>query len=302
MSNSDFHERYEQLGIIGSAFGTVHKARDRETDEIVAMRHLQLEEDDTRDGVLAHAMRDVSLLRDLQHPNITLLLSIQTSGLGGFDLVFEYVALELHKVLRSHRQEGALMPMEQVAGYSQNLLDGVHACHVRKITHRNLKPRNILIGREGLKICDVGLAWIRSLFGINHARDAMAVWYRAPEILLGAATNRPEVDIWSSGCIVAEMATSHPTFPGDSAIDTVFRILKLLGTPTEETWRDIFVLEHWKESFPKWRPSGLAPLREMRPELGDLGIDLLKNLLAMNPQARMSSQSARGHPFMALPH
>jgi len=291
-------DRYEKLSVIGSGvFGTVYKARDKETDEIVAMKHLHLEGGDLCDGVPAQVIREVSLLRDFVHPNIAQLWSIQISGLGDYNLILEYIDLELHKVLRTHRKEGTFMPIEQVAKYSKDLLSGIHACHTRLIIHRDLKPQNILIGKDGLKICDFGLARIYSLPIKLYTHDVITLWYRAPEILLGVQKYGPEVDIWSAGCIVAEMATCYPTFPGDSEIGTIFKILKLLGSPTEESWPGFSKLEYWKESFPKWPPSGLEPIRAMRPELGETGIDLLKHLLDMNPQQRLSSRRAKNHPF-----
>mmetsp|Transcript_66123 Transcript_66123/g.132694 ORF Transcript_66123/g.132694 Transcript_66123/m.132694 type:complete len:318 (-) Transcript_66123:255-1208(-) len=300
--NESTDDRYEKLSVIGSGvFGTVYKARDKETDEIVAMKHLHLEGGDLCDGVPAQVIREVSLLRDFTHPNIAQLRSIQISGLGDYDLILEYIDLELHKVLRTHRKEGTLLPMDQVARYSQDLLSGIHACHVRLIIHRDLKPQNILIGKNGLKICDFGLARIYSLPVKTYTHDVVTLWYRAPEILLGGHKYGPEVDIWSAGCIVAEMATCFPLFPGDSEIGTIFKILKILGSPTEETWPGFSKLEYWKESFPKWPPTGLEPIRTSRPELGDAGIELIARLLDMNPQSRLSSRRAKNHAFTTLP-
>lgn len=291
-------DRYEKLGVIGSGvFGTVYKARDRETDAIVAMKHLHLEGSDLCDGVPAQVIREVSLLRDFVHPNIAELRNIQINGLGDYDLILEYIDVELHTLLRQHRKDKDFMPMDQVTRYTQDLLNGIHACHVRLIIHRDLKPQNILIGKDGLKICDFGLARVYSLPIKLYTHDVVTLWYRAPEILLGVPKYGPEVDIWSAGCIVAEMATCYPTFPGDSEIGTIFKILKLLGSPTEETWPGFSRLEYWKESFPRWPPTNLEPIREMRPELGEAGIDLLTHLLDMNPQSRLSSRRAKNHRF-----
>jgi len=291
-------DRYEKLGVIGSGvFGTVYKARDKETDEIVAMKHLKLEGGDLVDGVPAQVIREVSLLRDFVHPNVAELCSIQVNGLGDYNLIMEYVDIELHKVLRTYWKEGTSMPMQQVEAYAQDLLNGIHACHVRLIIHRDLKPQNILIGKQGLKICDFGLARIYSLPIKLYTHDVITLWYRAPEILLGIQRYGPEVDIWSAGCVVAEMATCYPTFPGDSEIGTIFKILKLVGSPTEETWPGFSSLEYWKDSFPRWPATGLEKIRSMRPELGDAGIDLLTHLLDLNPQTRLSARRAKGHPF-----
>merc|ERR550532_390726 len=142
------------------------------------------------------------------------------------------------------------MPFENVLRYSQELLSGIHGCHVRLIIHRDLKPQNILIGKDGLKICDFGLARNFSLPIKPYTHDVITLWYRAPELLLGAEKYGPEVDIWSAGCIIAEMASGYPTFPGDSEIGTIFKIMKFVGSPTEETWPGYHTLEHWKKTFP----------------------------------------------------
>merc|ERR1719369_631802 len=192
------------------------------------------------------------------------------------------------------------MLMDKVARYSHDLLKGVHACHVRLIIHRDLKPQTLLIGKGGLKICDFGLARIYSLPVKPYTHDVVTLWYRAPEILLGAQKYGPEVDLWSSGCIIAEMATCYPTFPGDSEIGTVFEILKLLGSPTEDTWPGFSKqLEYWKNTFPRWAPANLESIRQMRPELGEAGLSLLSSLLCLNPQARLNSRRAINHPFFA---
>jgi len=298
--STNLDDRYEKLCTIGNGmFGTVYKARDRETDEIVAIKHLHLDAADVCDGVPASVIREVSLLRDFVHPNIARLLSIEVGGMGDYNLVLEYVDLELHKVLRNARKEGTPLPMEQVASYSRDLLNGIHACHVRLIIHRDLKPQNILVGKDGLKICDFGLARVYSLPVKHYTHNVITMWYRAPEILLGSQKYGPEVDIWSAGCIVAEIGTSFPMFPGDSEIGTIFKILQTVGTPTEETWQGFSKLMYWKESFPKWRPTGLEPIRQARPEFGEAGMDLLRRLLEMNPQTRLSSRRAKSHPFVA---
>eukprot|EP00415_Alexandrium_ostenfeldii_P004965 UN4965 len=173
------------------------------------------------------------------------------------------------------------MMMHQVAKYAQDLLSGIHACHVRMIIHRDLKPQNILIGENGLKICDFGLARVYTLPVKLYTHDVITLWYRAPEILLGVQKYGPEVDMWSAGCIITEMATSYPTFPGDSEIGTIFKILKLLGTPTEESWPGFSRLEYWKDTFPRWPPTGLEPIRTMQPELEGVGMDLITHLLDM---------------------
>jgi serine/threonine protein kinase len=294
------NERYEPLGVVGrGVYGTVLVARDRETNERVALKRISLDEDQG-DGVPAHVVREVSLLRDFVHRNVVQLMDLQVMSLTEFQLVFEYVPDELHRIVKGHRRAGTQLPMARVLQYSQDLLRGIHACHQRLIIHRDLKPQNVLIHPvDGLKICDFGLARAFSQPVRQYTPEVITLWYRAPELLLGHSQYGPEVDIWSAGCIIAEMATSHPTFPGDSEIGTAFKIMQLLGSPTEATWPGFEqILSCWSPHFPRWPPTDLAPIRAARPELGEAGMDLLRNLLAMNPASRIKARRARDHAFL----
>ncbi|CAK0806892.1 unnamed protein product [Prorocentrum cordatum] len=171
--------------------------------------------------------------------------------------------------------------MASVLQHFSDLLSGIHACHVRLVIHRDLKPQNLLIHPvDGLKICDFGSARTLSFPIQKYTQEVITLWYRGPELLLGHPLYGPEVDLWSAGCILAEMATSQPTFPGDSDIGTFFRIMQLLGSPTEETWPGFEqCLAHWSPHFPKWQPTNLEPIYEKRPELGESGMDLIRALL-----------------------
>lgn len=296
----DLEDKYEMLELLGGGtFGTVYKARDRRMDELVAVKRLHLDEGELANGVPAGVIREASLLCGFDHPNIARLRSIHTNGPNDIYLIFDYVDTDLHKVLKGLRNSNSQMPIEQMKRYSQNLFDGVHACHTRLIMHRDLKPQNILVSASGLKICDFGLARLHSMGGkSNYTKEVVTLWYRAPEILLGAQKYGPEVDLWSAGCVVGEMATNTPVFPGDSEIGTIFRIMQLLGTPMKETWPGFEDLIFWKRSFPKWPPTGLDPIRQMRPELGEQGLDLLRGLLNLNPAARLRSRRALAHAFL----
>ncbi|CAK0891539.1 unnamed protein product [Prorocentrum cordatum] len=295
--------RYEVMHVIGTGvYGTVFVARDRETDSRVAIKSLTID-DDQGDGVPAHVIREVSLLRDFVHPNIVELKDLQVNGPTEYQLIFEYVPDDLHRILKGHRREGTQLLMEEVLRYSQDLLNGIHACHARMIIHRDLKPQNLLIHPvDGLKICDVGLARIFSLPVKSYTKEVITLWYRGPELLLGHPSYGPEVDIWSAGCIIAETATGYPIFPGDSEIGTILKIMQLLGSPTEATWPGFETsLPFWSSSYPSWPPTNLQAIRDKRPELGDAGMDLVRSLLAMRPAARPTSRRARAHAFVSRP-
>merc|ERR1719162_2875655 len=134
-----------------------------------------------------------------------------------------------------------------------------------------------------------------------YTLDVITLWYRAPEILLGCQRYGAEVDMWSVGCIIAEMATGQATIPGDSEIGTIFKIFRTLGTPSEESWPGMKDLAHWKPSFPKWPSTDLKSIYGMRPEIGAEGLDLIRNLLPQNPTARLSARRAKKAAFVQLP-
>ncbi|CAK0832739.1 unnamed protein product [Prorocentrum cordatum] len=299
-ANSPEVGRYVPLAEIGrGVYGTVLAARDSETNETVALKRITVD-DDQADGVPAHIIREVSLLRDFSHRNVVQLRDVQAVGIREFQLVFEYVPGELHQMLKGHRRAGTQLPMARVLQYSQDLLRGIHACHARLIMHRDLKPQNVLVHpADGLKICDFGLARAFSRPVRAYTPEVVTLWYRGPELLLGRAPYGPELDLWSAGCILAEMATSRPTFPGDSEIGTAFKIMQLLGSPTEATWPGFGqALAHWSPRLPRWPPGDLAPIRDLRPELGEAGLGLIRSLLVMNPAARLTARRARGHAFL----
>jgi cyclin-dependent kinase len=132
--------------------------------------------------------------------------------------------------------------------------------------------------------------------GFPHAYyiQVVTLWYRAPEILLGGRQYSTGVDMWSVGCIFAEMCTRKPLFPGDSEIDEIFKIFRSLGTPTEQEWPGVTSLPDFKPSFPKWARQDIA---NTVTSLDDIGLDLLDALLVYDPAGRISAKQAILHPY-----
>jgi len=323
--------RYQPLEVISNGlYSTVFKARDRLTGDTVALKRLKIRDHDV-EGIPSSVIRETSLSQALSeapaHRNLVQFKDLQIlmtpdnlppvhqmifdfvpGGLRGqkpvHDLVLEYVPSSLHCVLRGHRGGRTQMPMAKVIGYSQDLLRGVFACHARSIMHRDLKPQHVLVHPvHGLQICDFSFA-CPSIGHRQYTPVVVTLWYRSPELLLGGRSGRygPEVDVWSAGCILAEMLTSHPTFPGDSEIGTVFLIMQLLGSPTEATWPGFeHSLVDWSPRFPRWPPTDFAPIREQRPEVGEATMDLLRGLLDMNPTSRLTARRAQAHAVFSQP-
>jgi cyclin-dependent kinase len=222
----------------------VYKARDLSTKDrrIVALKKIRLEAED--EGVPSTAIREISLLKEMSDPNIVRLLNIVHADGHKLYLVFEYLDLDLKKFMEAlpvslggrgksfpdgtgQSLQNMGMGADVVRRFMSQLMQGVRYCHSHRILHRDLKPQNLLIDKEGnLKLADFGLA---RAFGVplrTYTHEVVTLWYRSPEILLGGRQYSTGVDMWSVGCIFAEMCTRKPLFPGDSEIDEIFKIFK----------------------------------------------------------------------------
>ncbi|KAI9591227.1 kinase-like domain-containing protein [Syncephalis fuscata] len=287
---SDNYQKLEKIG--EGTYGVVYKARELATGRVVALKKIRLDSED--EGVPSTAMREISVLKELKHSNIVQLLDIVHSD-SKLYLVFEFLDLDFKKYMDSSAPNG--LTTEHIQSYLYQLVDGIHFCHARRIMHRDLKPQNLLIDRNGLlKLADFGLA---RAFGVPlraYTHEVVTLWYRAPEILLGSRHYAPPMDMWSVGCIFAEMVQRHPLFPGDSEIDELFRIFRVLGTPTEDVWPGVSSLPDFKSIFPKWTAQ---PLSDSVPTLNADGLDLLESMLTYNPAKRISAKRALQHPFFS---
>ncbi|XP_061693343.1 cyclin-dependent kinase 1 isoform X1 [Syngnathoides biaculeatus] len=285
----DDYLRIEKIG--EGTYGVVYRGRHKATGQIVAMKKIRLESEE--EGVPSTAVREVSLLQELKHPNVVRLLDVlmQESRLY---LIFEFLSMDLKKYLDSI-PSGQYMDLMLVKSYIYQILEGIYFCHCRRVLHRDLKPQNLLIDNKGvIKLADFGLA---RAFGVPvrvYTHEVVTLWYRAPEVLLGSPRYSTPVDIWSAGTIFAELATKKPLFQGDSEIDQLFRIFRTLGTPDNVVWPDVESLPDYKSTFPKWKPGNLSSLVK---NLDKNGFDLLAKMLAYNPAKRISAREAMTHAY-----
>ena len=283
-------ERYQKLEKIGEGtYGVVYKSRDKQTGDTIALKKIRLEDDN--EGVPSTAIREISLLKSLNHPNVVRLRDVVHDETKLY-LIFEYLDQDLKKYMNT---VGTGLPPHTVKSFMYQMLSALVFCHTHRVLHRDLKPQNILIDKQGsLRLADFGLARAFGLPIKTYTHEVVTLWYRAPEILLGGRQYSTPVDIWSVGCIFAEMAQKRPLFMGDSEIDQLFKIFKVLGTPNEDTFPGVSALPDFKPTFPKWRSQSLERLV---PNLCSNGIDLLAQMVCYDPAKRISARAALNHPY-----
>lgn len=287
------YEIMERNNVLGEGtYGKVYKARSTRTGETVAMKQMKL--DTQEEGMPSTAIREIALLKELSHANVVKLLDVFCKP-SKLVLVFEFLENDLKKYMKS--MSGRLAP-STVKNLAYQLCRGVEFCHANRIIHRDIKPQNLLIdNRMRLKLADFGLARAFTVPVPKYTHEVVTVWYRPPEILLGAALYSVPVDLWSIGCVLAEMATGAPLFAGDSEIDTIFKIFMKLGTPTEAVWPGVSDLPDFKPTFPQWPRKQWSAIRNTSQQVGPHGVDLLDELMCYDPKRRLSARGALQHQY-----
>ncbi|KAL7139557.1 hypothetical protein ABFS83_09G060700 [Erythranthe nasuta] len=293
---------YQSIDIIGSGtYGVVHKARHSKTGEIVAIKQ-------QFNGTSISSFRETDVLESLlPHPSIVQLKEVLVGN--GFDdeeeedpvyIVMEYFERDLNTYIKSKKKdESFIINPSEVKCLMKQLLEGVEFLHSNKLMHRDLKPGNILVNKDekgmlNLKICDFGMC--RS-FGSRSGLYTPSVgtsWYKSPEILLGAKKYSNAVDMWSVGCIMAELFTGQALFRGESELDQIKCVYRVLGTPNEDIWPGFTSLPGSVANFGQL-PCTLT--RDEFPMLTRVGFDLLSKLLSYDPENRITAEVALHHAW-----
>ncbi|UXI17983.1 hypothetical protein NH340_JMT03926 [Sarcoptes scabiei] len=284
-------DKYKKIEKIGEgSYGIVYKAIHKEDNTLVALKKIRLNSDS--EGVPSTAIREISLLKCLKHRNVVSMLGVIQAD-NHLYLIFEYLNQDLKKLIDNTPTNG--LDPTLIKSYIWQLLQGISYCHANQVIHRDMKPQNLLIDAHGyIKIGDFGLGRSITIPMRVYTHEVVTLWYRAPEILLGTEYYGFSVDIWSIGCIFAEMSNKKALFSGDSEIDQIYRIFRTLGTPDQSIWPDVVKLQDYKPNFPKWKKQ---KMKDILSNLDDNAIDLLECLLTYDPSKRLSALKALNHRY-----
>ena len=315
-------ERYEYIKQIGvGAYGVVISCYDKKTNRNVAIKKVGNAFEDLIDA--KRIVREIKLLRYFKHDNIVSLIDIQKppkrTGFEDIYIITDLMETDLHRVIYS-RQE---LTDDHIQYFIYQILRGVLYMHSGNIIHRDLKPANILANKNcDLKICDLGLGRAevydyddkknikknkkpskKSKSGESDSEDdpelteyVITRWYRAPEVILCPSHYSKAVDIWSVGCIFAELLGRQPLFPGDHYLDQIQKIIAVTGTPKMEDL-DFIQKKEAKEFFLKLVKRTKLTWSSLFPNANPIALDLLEKMLTFNPKKRYTVDQCISHPY-----
>ncbi|KAL5582237.1 hypothetical protein UlMin_014679 [Ulmus minor] len=282
---ADSFEKLEKIG--QGTYSSVFRAREVETGRMVALKKVRF--DNFQPESIRFMAREILILRRLDHPNIMKLEGLITSGSStSMYLVFEYMEHDLAGLVSSPEIK---FTEAQVKCYMRQLLSAVEHCHLRGIMHRDIKVSNILVNNEGiLKLGDFGLAnIINSKNKQSLTSRVVTLWYRPPELLMGSTSYGVSVDLWSVGCVFAELYLRKPILKGRTEVEQLHKIFKLCGSPPDEFWKKsklphatMFKPQHHYESS----------LRERCKDFPTTALDLIETFLSIEPYTRGTASSA----------
>ncbi|KIY45244.1 Pkinase-domain-containing protein [Fistulina hepatica ATCC 64428] len=283
----------EKLG--EGTYATVYKGRHRTNNTVVALKEIHL---DAEEGTPSTAIREISLMKELKHVNIVRLYDVIHTETK-LTLIFEFCDVDLKRYMDQHGERGALRP-DVVRSFMYQLCKGTAFCHENQVLHRDLKPQNLLINAKGeLKLGDFGLA---RAFGVpvnTFSNEVVTLWYRAPDVLLGSRTYSTSIDVWSCGCIFAEMISGLPLFRGRDNGDQLLHIMRVVGTPTEQQFNKMKAEspEIHVKPFPRYPKQSMSVCVAKIGPHGSGAVDLLDCLIKFDPMERMSAADALRHVY-----
>ncbi|KAL5061697.1 hypothetical protein RYX36_023434 [Vicia faba] len=287
----------EFLGILGEgSFGRVSKYRVLTDNTIVAVKQISIK--NASNAVPGSIIREVSFLKELNHPNIVRLLNVTSNkDTRSVSLVFECLDCDLKKYIKQNQCYGSSInnPFTRKS-FLYQILSAVEYCHSHKIIHRDLKPSNLLINQEKkiIKLADFGLARELADPEMFYTEKIATRWYRAPEVLFLNGQYSTPIDIWAVGCIFGEMVLGQPIHDVFDCTGELELIFRMFGTPTEETWPGVTKLCANLQGYPKFNPMDLSTIFDA---LEPAGFNLLTRMLCLDPNKRISAEAALKHAY-----
>eukprot|EP00928_Gymnodinium_smaydae_P080621 TRINITY_DN64287_c0_g1_i1.p1 TRINITY_DN64287_c0_g1~~TRINITY_DN64287_c0_g1_i1.p1 ORF type:complete len:461 (+),score=94.12 TRINITY_DN64287_c0_g1_i1:83-1465(+) len=280
--------RYKVMKVLGDGtYGSVLRAQNKSTGETVAIKKMKQKYHSWDECI---KLREVTSLRKLLHPNIVKLKEVIREN-DELHLVFEFMEANLYEYTKNKAKP---LPESKVRNIMFQTLQAVHFMHKNGYFHRDMKPENLLISGDTVKLADFGLA--REIRARPPFTDYVSTrWYRAPEVLLRNPTYNSPIDIWACGCIMAELYTLRPLFPGSSESDELYKICSVLGTPTQAQWQEGQKLANQIGfRFPQFVPTKLETLI---PQAGPDGIAVMLWMMQWDPHKRPSTSKSLQHDF-----
>ncbi|KAK9144807.1 hypothetical protein Sjap_004710 [Stephania japonica] len=302
LRDNDSYEKvihdYEPLEVLGEgSYGCVWKAVNKHSGDIVAIKKLK-DKFNCSSWKECMNLREVKALRGVgDHPNIVKLKELIVED-NILYLVMECMDMTLTQFMKKRVKKYA--DSDEVRGVAIQLFQALAQMHQKGYFHRDLKPDNILVYDDVVKVADLGMAREVSTNGDEmYTKYVTTLWYRAPEVLLETPTYSPAVDMWAMGAIIAELFTSMPLFRGSSPMDQIWKICSVIGSPTEETWEDgLYHAQELNYEFPK-KYDGVDKLAELVPNAEEDDISLIRWLCSWDDLKRPTAMEALRHPFFA---
>nr|CBN81829.1 Serine/threonine-protein kinase MAK [Dicentrarchus labrax] len=284
--------RYTTLKQLGDGtYGSVLMGRSNESGELVAIKRMKRKFYSWEECM---NLREVKSLKKLNHANVVKLKEVIREN-DHLYFVFEYMKENLYQLMKDRRK---LFPESVIRNISFQILQGLSFMHKHGFFHRDMKPENLLcMGPELVKIADFGLA--REIRSKPPYTDYVSTrWYRAPEVLLRSSTYSSPIDLWAVGCIMAELYTLRPLFPGNSEVDEIFKICQVLGTVKKTDWPEGYQLAAAMNfRFPQCVPTHLKTLI---PNASNEAIALMKDLLQWDPKKRPTAVQSLRYPYFQV--
>lgn len=295
----DINYAFRELLGQGTYGEVVRAANSLNESEQVAIKIMKL--DVETEGIPATALREIAILKHFNHDNIVRLKYLNLADKKIY-LCLEYMQYDLKKFWDAKFGKDFQVNASYVQSVMYQIFKGVDYLHGKKVLHRDLKPQNILINSEGnVKVADFGLSRTYSIPIKPYTKEVLTLWYRAPELILGAEYYSTGIDMWSIGCIFGELLMKKPLFTGESEIGQLIKIFEILGNPTEDTLPGYKTFPYFKEELPYFENgSGLVKRIESNKDhckLTNEALDLLQKLLHYNPTKRISCKEALKHPY-----